>query len=266
MTRICLVLALSIVWRPVPPSPLLAQVGELRVAVETSGTPTDVDGYTIAVDDHREFVDATGAVTFTQLKPGLYVANILDVADHCRVANSDSQTIVVRSESVAELRFAVICEPSTTARPAPEVTSAPSARPPNAPPEARRRPGVTREATPNPSLAELPADRFWTGQWVATIDPPGSPPYPVYMNLFSEPTVGGVFGNASYEAEAWTCAFELTLEEATEDSLVVAQQLTHGYCPDGTRVSLARRSSDIAATWLHPDGSPWFEAEFRRAP
>jgi hypothetical protein len=86
------------------------------------------------------------------------------------------------------------------------------------------------------------------------------------MTLFSEPAPGGAFGSADFKADAWTCAFELILEAVREDSLVVVQQLTDGYCPDGTRVSLTRQSSAMAATWTHPDGSSWFEAEFRRPP
>ncbi len=106
---------------------------------------------------------------------------------------------------------------------------------------------------------------FSVGRWLATIEPPGFPSYPVNITFYSEQSLGEIVGSANYEAPWWSCSYDLILESAGNDSLVVAQQLTTGDCPDGIRVVLTRQGANLAAEWLRPDESPWFEAVFVRS-
>lgn len=106
---------------------------------------------------------------------------------------------------------------------------------------------------------------FSVGEWNAAIDPPGLPSYPVQITLYAGQSVGEVVGRADYDAEEWSCSYDLILERIGSDELVVAQQLATGDCPDGIRVVLTRRGTDLQAEWLHPDRSLWFEAVFVRS-
>jgi len=106
---------------------------------------------------------------------------------------------------------------------------------------------------------------FSVGRWVATIEPPGFPSYPVSMGFYPEQSLGGIVGSANYESSSWSCSYDLILESVDNDNLVVAQELTTGDCPDGIRVVLKRQGANLGAEWLLPDESPWFEAVFVRS-
>ena len=230
---------------------LVAQTGDLRVVVETSGPGVDPDGYVVAVDTLLIPYDAA-PIRFEQLKPGIYLPALLGVAGNCAVTAGDSQPVVVRTGETAELRFDVVCGLGSDESPAPEA-------------------GNFREQAQGPSgetmrrQIEPYAGSFAVGTWLATIEAPGTPPYPVHMTLNDVRTAGARVGHAEFEATSWSCSFELVLESVSEDLLRVVQKLTAGYCPDGTRVTLTREGADLRAEWLHPDGSPWFQAVFRRS-
>ena len=85
------------------------------------------------------------------------------------------------------------------------------------------------------------------------------------MTFYSEQSLGDIVGSANYESPSWSCSYDLILEFAGNDNLVVAQQLTIGDCPDGIRVVLTRQGANLGAEWLRPDESPWFEAVFVRS-
>lgn len=109
-----------------------------------------------------------------------------------------------------------------------EAVSVPSApRQSDAASMPRAEPRETPLQAPGPS----PMREFSIGEWNTEIDPPGL----------------------------------LILESVGSDELVVAQQLSTGDCPDGIRVVLTRRGTNLQAEWLHPDSSLWFEALFFRS-
>ena len=85
------------------------------------------------------------------------------------------------------------------------------------------------------------------------------------MTFYTEQSLGGIVGSANYESPSWSCSYDLILEFVDSDNLVVAQHLTIGDCPEGIRVILIRRGANLAAEWLRPDESPWFEAVFVRS-
>lgn len=129
------------------------------------------------------------------------------------------------------------------------------------PPTRRDEPQEVRLPTPGAT----PIGSFSVGRWVATIEPPGFPSYPVNMTFYSEQSLGDIVGSANYESPSWSCSYDLILEFAGNDNLVVAQQLTMGDCPEGIRVVLTRQGANLGAEWLRPDESPWFEAVFVRS-
>ena len=280
------------------PLRLLGQTGDLRVVVATSGSKLDTDGYVVALDTLRQSVGVNGSVVFLRLKPGIYTAILLDVAENCIVPEGSPRKVVVRRVGAAELRFDVACDESVPEPPAlqepveplaPREPAEPPAprepveplapREPAEPPAPREpvEPLAPREPAEPPTRRDEPQEvrlptpgvtpigSFSVGRWVATIEPPGFPSYPVNMTFYSEQSLGDIVGSANYESPSWSCSYDLILESAGNDNLVVAQQLTIGDCPDGIRVVLTRQGANLGAEWLRPDESPWFEAVFVRS-
>lgn len=258
------------------PLRLAGQTGDLRVVVVTSGSRVDDNGYVAVVDTLRRAVGVNDSVVFTGVKLGIQSAELLDVAESCRVTEGNARKAVVRLSTVAELQFDVTCggpsQPSVARAPpegpvetpveslreappeSPVETPTPQNEPPDEPPE-------TRSETPDPSSV----GDFSVGRWVAAIEPPGFPSYPVNMTLYSGQSAGQTVGRADYDAESWSCSYDLVLESARTNELVVVQQLTAGDCPDGIRVVLARQGGDLYARWLQSDNSLWFETVFVRS-
>ncbi len=233
------------------PLRLAGQTGDLRVVVATSGSTVDINGYVVAVDTLRRSVSVDDSVVFTNVKLGIQTAELLDVAEACVVPEGNPRKVVVRLSSVAELQFNVVCGERTPGPPAPRgPAQAPSRQ--DEPPEA---------LAPGPS----PQGDSYVGQWIAEIEPPGSPSYPVRMTLYGEQAVGETVGRADYESASWSCSYDLLLESAGTDDVVVVQRLTTGDCPDGIRVVLTRRGVNVHAEWLRSDDSLWFEAVFVRS-
>jgi len=235
------------------PLRLAGQTGDLRVVVATSGSRVDANGYIVAIDTLRRSVAADDSVVFTNVKLGIQTAELLDVPEACIVPEGNPRKVVVRLSIVAELQFDVVCgegapEPSASLEPAEAAARQ------DEPPE-------TRFPAPGPS----PMGDFSVGQWVAEIEPPGFPSYPVNMTLYSEQSVGETVGRADYESASWSCTYDLILESAGSDDLVVVQQLSTGDCPDGIRVVLTRQGANVHAKWLQSDDSLWFEAVFVRS-
>ncbi len=250
------------------PLRLFGQTGDLRVVVATSGSILDTDGYVVALDTLRQSVGVNGSVVFLRLKPGIYTAILLDVAENCIVPEGSPRKVVVRRVGSAELRFDVVCDESVPEPLAPrEPAEPPTPQEPAEPPAPQEpvEPPAPREPAEPPAPVATPIGSFSVGRWVATIEPPGFPSYPVNMTFYSEQSLGDIVGSANYESPSWSCSYDLILESAGNDNLVVAQQLTLGDCPDGIRVVLTRQGANLGAEWLRPDESPWFEAVFVRS-
>ncbi len=262
MKRSSLVGYLSLAALLLTPLRIAGQTGELRVVVATSGSRVDANGYIVAIDTLRRSVAADDSVVFTNVKLGIQTAELLDVAEACIIPEGNPRKVVVRLSVVAELQFDVVCVEGADEPSAPQGVAEPSA--PQEPAEAPARqdePPETRFPTPSPSTM----GDFSVGQWVAEIEPPGFPSYPVNMTLYSEQAVGETVGRADYESASWSCSYDLILESAGTDDLVVVQQLSTGDCPDGIRVVLTRQGDNVQAEWLHSDDSLWFEAVFVRS-
>jgi hypothetical protein len=242
------------------PLRLAGQTGDLRVVVVTSGSRIDDNGYVAVVDTLRRAVGVNDTVVFTGVKVGIQTAQLLDLAESCRVTEGNARKAVVRLSTIAELQFDVACggpsQPTETRAPPESPVESPTHQdePPDSPSEAR-------SETPRPSSI----GDFSVGRWVAAIEPPGFPSYPVNMTLNPDQSVGQTIGRADYDAESWSCSYDLVLESARNDDLVVMQKLTIGDCPDGIRVVLARQGEDLQARWLQSDGGLWFEAVFVRS-
>ena len=106
---------------------------------------------------------------------------------------------------------------------------------------------------------------FSVGRWAASIEPPEFPAYPVNIAFYTDQSLGGIVGVVRYEAETWSCSYDLILENVDHDDMVVTQRLTSGHCPDGTRVVFTRDGDNLRGEWLRADESPWFEAVFARS-
>jgi len=240
------------------PLRLAGQTGDLRVVVATSGSKVDTNGYVVALDTLRQSVGVVGFVVFT-VKPGIHTAILLDVAGDCIVPEGNPRKVIVRRVGVAELRFDVVCGESVPEPPAPQEPVEPPA------PQEPVEPPAPQEPVEPPAPAATPMGSFSVGRWVATIEPPGFPSYPVNMTFYAEQSLGEIVGSANYESPSWSCSYDLILEFVGNDNLVVAQQLTIGDCPDSIRVVLTRQGAKLGAEWLRPNESPWFETVFVRS-
>jgi hypothetical protein len=208
------------------PLRLPGQTGDLRVVVATSGSKLDTDGYVVALDTLRQSVGVIGSVVFLRLKPGIYTAILLDVAENCIVPEGSPRKVVVRRVGAAELRFDVVCGERAPEPPAPqEPVEHPERRDvPQEPaeplaPREPAEPPTPQEPVEPPAPGATPIGSFSVGRWVATIEPPGFPSYPVNMTFYSEQSLGDIVGSANYEAPSWSCSYDLILEFVGNDNL-----------------------------------------------
>jgi Tol biopolymer transport system component len=87
-------------------------VGALRVAVKTSGTPTDEDGYLVAVDPSAFLpVPADGEVVLNDLAAGDHAVRLSGLSEQCFVSGENPAIARVPAGGVAEVAFAVACWP-----------------------------------------------------------------------------------------------------------------------------------------------------------
>ncbi|HEV8177316.1 MAG TPA: hypothetical protein VGP44_06460, partial [Gemmatimonadales bacterium] len=89
--------------------------GSIRVAVTTSGSPTDPDGYTIKVDDHNpgQAIATNGSATLTGISAGKHTVTLTGVASNCSVTDGASREATVTAGATAELSLTVTCSPTT---------------------------------------------------------------------------------------------------------------------------------------------------------
>jgi len=84
--------------------------GRIEVAVNTSGLDTDTDGFSVSIDGATvQFVDAGGTVTVNNLSEGSHSVRLSGLAENCQVEGANPQTVVVKSDGVAQVSFQVRC-------------------------------------------------------------------------------------------------------------------------------------------------------------
>jgi galactose oxidase-like protein/Big-like domain-containing protein len=88
--------------------------GGIRVAVATSGTSTDPDGYAVQLDGNSpgQRIATTGAVTFAGVSAGSHTVALSDLAANCSVAEGLSRTVLVTVGATSDLSFVVTCTES----------------------------------------------------------------------------------------------------------------------------------------------------------
>jgi len=238
-------------------TPLSGQTGDLRVVVSTTGGTVDHDGYVVALDTLRQSVSVNGSAVFSRVTAGSHTAILLDVSEDCVVGGRNPRKLMIAQGGVAEIRFDVDCSQGEPARSEPVERRVEPVPPP---PPAR----ADEREPPRPmGPSALPMGYWLIGHWVAIIEPPGFPSYPVTLTFYSEQTLGEVVGHAEYESTS-PCAYDLLLEFVGDDFLVVAQQLISGDCANAGRVVLTRETDSLLAEWLTPEKNVWFEAVFTR--
>jgi len=88
------------------------QVGNLVVAITTTGGDPDDDGYHLVVgSERRHRVDRPAlTVNLAGVKAGTHILTLEGVADNCSVAGTHPLSITVPSAGTAVAGFAVVCE------------------------------------------------------------------------------------------------------------------------------------------------------------
>lgn len=238
-------------------APLCGQTGDLRVVVSTTGSDVDQDGYVVALDTLRQSVSVNGSAVFSRVTAGSHTAILLDVSENCVVGGRNPRKLMIAQGGVAEIRFEVDCGLSVPTQLEPIERRVEPVPPPV--------PERSAQEGPPPRLGPgaLPLGYWLVGHWIAVIEPPGFPSYPVTLTFYSEQRLGEVVGNAEYESTS-PCGYDVILEFIGDNNLVVAQQLISGDCANGGRVVLTREDDDLLAEWLTPERNVWFEAVFTR--
>ena len=87
--------------------------GTIRVSVNTSGGPTDPDGYGVKIDNQsRRTVGTTGS-TNIPAPAGNRTVELTGVAPNCQVAEGRSRPVAVEVGAVQQVSFAVACMATT---------------------------------------------------------------------------------------------------------------------------------------------------------
>src|SRR6266566_5759379 len=95
---------------PRPQADLLPTGGVLTVAVTTTGSDIDPDGYTVWVDNSQsQAVAANGLVTFTGLAEGAHEVSVLGVAANCTVQVNNPRAVTVTAGVAGATQVDVGC-------------------------------------------------------------------------------------------------------------------------------------------------------------
>jgi len=95
---------------PRPQADLLPTGGVLTVAVTTTGSDVDPDGYTVWVDNSQnQAVAANGLVTFTGLAEGALELSVLGVAANCIVQVNNPRAVTVTAGVAGATQVDVAC-------------------------------------------------------------------------------------------------------------------------------------------------------------
>lgn len=89
--------------------------GRIDVAVTTTGTDVDEDGFTVNVDGGvQQFVPSDGQVTLSQLEPGGHSVRLSGLAPNCQVVGTNPRAVQVAADGRAVVAFQVSCVRATT--------------------------------------------------------------------------------------------------------------------------------------------------------
>lgn len=88
--------------------------GDIRVTANSSGSPSDPNGYTVTVDGTNAMsLPINGDVLFADLTAGNHTIEISDVAATCTVSGSTSRDVAVTADAESGVTFNVTCAPLT---------------------------------------------------------------------------------------------------------------------------------------------------------
>ncbi|MGI8818822.1 MAG: hypothetical protein ACR2HW_06735 [Gemmatimonadales bacterium] len=90
-----------------------ATSGTIRVSVNTTGGPTDPDGYGVKIDNQSRRTLATTGSTSIPAPAGTRTVELTGVAPNCQVADGRSRPVSVEVGAVQEVSFAVACMATT---------------------------------------------------------------------------------------------------------------------------------------------------------
>jgi hypothetical protein len=85
--------------------------GDLHVAVSTSGTNVDANGYQLIFTESLTYpIDANGTLSLDDVPVGSYQVTLGDLAPNCAVSGSSAtQSFSVVSDTTTNVTFAVVC-------------------------------------------------------------------------------------------------------------------------------------------------------------
>ena len=92
-----------------------ATTGSVEVAVATSGSPADPDGYTVTLEGREPSlaIPSSGNVTFNHVTPGERRVILTNLAPNCSITGGESQSVTVNAGATAPLSFAISCAETT---------------------------------------------------------------------------------------------------------------------------------------------------------
>lgn len=89
--------------------------GQIQVAVNTTGTDLDSDGFSVTVDGGTaRFVAPGGSVVLDSLAEGSHSVRLTGLAENCLVTGTNPRSVVVGPDGHASVSFEVLCEQATT--------------------------------------------------------------------------------------------------------------------------------------------------------
>ncbi|MBA2558505.1 MAG: hypothetical protein H0V07_01215 [Propionibacteriales bacterium] len=90
-----------------------ATSGTIRVSVNTTGGPTDPDGYGVKIDNRSRSTIGTTGSTSIAAPAGSRTVELTGVAPNCQVADGRSRPVTVEIGAVQDVSFAVACMATT---------------------------------------------------------------------------------------------------------------------------------------------------------
>ena len=91
--------------------------GSLRLAINTSGTNLDPDGYAFSVDGgSAQQIAANATMTLENVAAGSHSVALSGIAEGCVLDGSNPRSVTVTSGAAAELVFAIRCAPGTSSQ------------------------------------------------------------------------------------------------------------------------------------------------------
>jgi hypothetical protein len=92
-----------------------ATTGTVDVAVATSGSPIDPDGYTVTLEGREPSlaIPSSGTVSFNRVTPGDRKVTVTNLAPNCSITGGESQSVKVNAGAKAQLSFAISCAETT---------------------------------------------------------------------------------------------------------------------------------------------------------